>query len=377
MDEKQLEQLSNSSGIPVELLSRTIQARAESSGVTPADILNSWSGGEAIDPNPASKEEVNEVEETANEISVNTNNADDTTEEQLEESVFEESVNQEIASSVAVMLEDIPPPVTISQKIIKSLRYGLGFGVVAGFIQGLIASSYLYDGLILEAETQNLIAEYSPISFVAIISVSTAFFSILNSLNLKKILDSNFEGFGVLTTDRESIYTGAGLGLVFGSSIAFYVINSIGQRIEGILPEDPVINLISVSGALWRIVILSAIIQALVSIISMLLGVPKGLEKYEDLEANKIRSRIVGSIVIPLGSIVVGGIIAVAIAQIFLNFHEYAPLFALIISAAILLFASVMSSAPKIKITRSEVLIASAGVLTLIIIIASVAASQH
>ena len=377
MDEKQLEQLSSSSGIPLELLSRSIQARAESSGITPADILNSWSGGEAIDPIPASKEEVNVVEEATNEIPDNTNNADETTEEQLEETVFEESVNQEIPSSVAVMLEDIPPPVTISQKIIKSLRYGLSFGVVAGFIQGLVASSYLYDGLILEAETQNLIAEYSPISFVAIVSLSTAFFSILNSLNLKKSLDSNFEGFGVLTTDRESIYTGAGLGLVFGSSIAFYVINSIGQRIEGILPEDPVVNLISVSGALWRIVILSAIIQALVSIISMLLGVPKGLEKYEDLEANKIRSRIVGSIVIPLGSIVVGGIIAVAIAQIFLNFHEYAPLFALIISAAILLFASVMSSAPKIKITRSEVLIASAGVLTLIIIIASVAASQH
>ena len=377
MDEKQLEQLSSSSGIPLELLSRSIQARAESSGVTPADILNSWSGGEAIDPIPNSKEEVNEVEEAANETPDNSNNVDETTEEQLEETVFEESINQEIVSSVAVMLEDIPPPVTISQKIIKSLRYGLSFGVVAGFIQGLIASSYLYDGLILEAETQNLIAEYSPIAFVAIVSLSTAFFSILNSLNLKKILDSNFEGFGILTTDRESIYTGAGLGLVFGSSIAFYVINSIGQRIEGILPEDPVINLISVSGALWRIVILSAIIQALVSIISMLLGVPKGLDRYEDLEANKIRSRIVGSIVIPLGSIVVGGIIAVAIAQIFLNFHEYAPLFALIISAAILLFASVMSSAPKIKITRSEVLIASAGVLTLIIIIASVAASQH
>ncbi len=377
MDEKQLEQLSSSSGIPLELLSRSIQARAESSGVTPADILNSWSGGEAIDPIPTSNEEVNEVEEAANETPDNSNNVDETTEEQLEETVFEESINQEIPSSVAVMLEDIPPPVTISQKIIKSLRYGLSFGVVAGFIQGLIASSYLYDGLILEAETQNLIAEYSPIAFVAIVSLSTAFFSILNSLNLKKILDSNFEGFGILTTDRESIYTGAGLGLVFGSSIAFYVINSIGQRIEGILPEDPVINLISVSGALWRIVILSAIIQSLVSIISMLLGVPEGLDRYEDLEANKIRSRIVGSVVIPLGSIVVGGIIAVAIAQIFLNFHEYAPLFALIISAAILLFASVMSSAPKIKITRSEVLIASAGVLTLIIIIASVAASQH
>ena len=334
MDEKQLEQLSSSSGIPLELLSRSIQARAESSGVTPADILNSWSGGEAINPLPVSNEEVDVVEEAANEAISSPNSHGETVEEQLEEPEFEENINQETSSSIAVMVEDIPPPVTISQKIIKSLRYGIGFGVVAGFIQGLIASSYLYDGLILEAETQNLIAEYNPVAFVSIVSLSTAFFSILNSLNLKKILDSNFEGFGVLTTDRESIYTGAGLGLVFGSSTAFYVISSIGQRIEGILPEDPVVNLISVSGALWRIVILSSIIQALVSIISMLLGVPKGLDRYEDLEANKIRSRIVGSIVIPLGSIVVGGIIAVAIAQFFLNFHEYAPLFALIISAA-------------------------------------------
>ena len=123
--------------------------------------------------------------------------------------------------------------------------------------------------------------------------------------------------------------------------------------------------------------ILSTIIQAAISVLSMILGVPKGLESDENTEANKIRNRIVGSIVIPLGAIVVGGVISVAIAQVFLNFHDYAPLFALIISAAILLFASVMSSAPKIKITRNEVLIASAGVITLIIIIASVAASQN
>ena len=71
MDEKQLEQLSSSSGIPLELLSRSIQARAESSGVTPVDILNSWSGGEAIDPLPVSNEEVDVVEEAANEAIIN------------------------------------------------------------------------------------------------------------------------------------------------------------------------------------------------------------------------------------------------------------------------------------------------------------------
>ena len=122
MDEKQLEELSSSSGIPLELLSRSIQARAESSGVSPADILNSWSGGESIDPLPVSKEEVKVIEETVDEVEDSTNNVNDSVEEQVLEPVSEENVNKEYLSSVAVKEEDIPPPVTISQKIIKALK---------------------------------------------------------------------------------------------------------------------------------------------------------------------------------------------------------------------------------------------------------------
>ncbi len=371
MDGQKLEQLSSSSGIPLDLLSRSIQARAEATGVSSDDILNNWSGGDSI-PTPVS--EVTTVEKT--EADVEKQVIENETEEIVEELPLEIQA-EEISAIATVIVDDAPPPVSISQKILKSIKYGLGFGVLAGFIQGLLASSFLYDGLILEAETQKLIAEYSTVSFVLIVSLTTAFIGALNSLNIKKFLETNYEGFGVLTNDRESIYTGVGLGLVFGSSSAFYIVNSVGQTILGILPEDPVTNLISVGGAFWRIVILSTIIQAAISVLSMILGVPKGLESDENTEANKIRNRIVGSIVIPLGAIVVGGVISVAIAQVFLNFHDYAPLFALIISATILLFASVMSSAPKIKITRNEVLIASAGVITLIIIIASVAASQN
>ena len=334
MDGQKLEQLSSSSGIPLDLLSRSIQARAEATGVSSDDILNNWSGGDSI-PTPVS--EVTTVEKT--EADVENQVIENETEEIVEELPLEIQA-EEISAITTVIVDDAPPPVSISQKILKSIKYGLGFGVLAGFIQGLLASSFLYDGLILEAETQKLIAEYSTVSFVLIVSLTTAFIGALNSLNIKKFLETNYEGFGVLTNDRESIYTGVGLGLVFGSSSAFYIVNSVGQTILGILPEDPVTNLISVGGAFWRIVILSTIIQAAISVLSMILGVPKGLESDENTEANKIRNRIVGSIVIPLGAIVVGGVISVAIAQVFLNFHDYAPLFALIISAAILLFAS-------------------------------------
>ena len=375
MDLQKLEQLSNSSGIPLDLLSRSIQARAEAAGVSSDDILNNWSGGEPI---VATNEKVSDTTKVED---VNIEPQQDTSEVHIEEELVKEdtdsnNVAEDITGSTTIVLEQAPPPVPLSQKIFKSLKYGLGYGLIAGFIQGLVTSSYLYDGLILEAETQNLISEYNTVSFVLIISLTTAFLGALNSLNIKKFLERNFLGFGVLTNDKESIYTGVGLGLVFGSSSALFIVNSVGQTIVGILPEDPVVNLISVGSAFWRIVLMSAIIQSLIAILTMILGIPKGLDLDDLIEANKIRNRIVGSIIIPLGSIVVGGIIAVSIAQIFLNFHEYAPLFALIISAAILLFASVMSSAPKIRITRSEVIIASVGVITLIVIIASVAASQ-
>ena len=360
---------------PVDLIQRSAEARAQASGNSTEEILSSWAGEESVTPSeaPVQTQEAPTAESTPQE-----ENSVQTTSQ--EEEIIEDApeVETEVTTVVTQTIqEDVAPPVPMYEKIFKSLKYGLSFGILSGLVQGLLASSYLYDGLILEAETQKLISEYNTISFLFIITATTSLFSIINSLNIKKFLESNFEGYGIHTSDRESIFTGLGLGLIFGSITSFYVINSVGQTIEAILPEDPVINLISVGGAFWRIVILSAVTQSLVSMLSMLLGIPKGLEEFEMSETKKIRERVVGSILIPVVSIIVGGIIAFAIAQVFLNFHEYAPLFALIISSAILIFASVMSSAPKIKITRTEVLIASAGVLVLIIIIASVAASQH
>ena len=198
----------------------------------------------------------------------------------------------------------------------------------------------------------------------------------ISSINLRKILEKNYEGFGILTNDRESLFLGIGLGLIFGSSIGFIITSDIGVTVDAILEDDITTYLIPVIGSFWRIVVFSTISQAIMAAIVIILGIPKGLDIYELQEAYVIRNRVTGSVVIPLGAILFGGLISVLISQVFINFHDYAPLFALIISAAILLFASVMSSAPKIRITRNEVLIAGAGVITLIIIIASVAASQ-
>ena len=178
MDEKLVEQISTSSGIPQMLVSRSAQARAEASGVSTDDVLNSWTGGEAIQASPSTtaepETEVATIEEQSPSFS-----------EEIIEEVEPEITAPSIQTEVLIK-EDLPPPVGIGEKVLKSLKFGLGFGVIAGFVQGLLSSSYLYDGLILEAETQKLIAEYNTLSFVLIISLSTSFLGTLNSLNIKK-----------------------------------------------------------------------------------------------------------------------------------------------------------------------------------------------
>jgi hypothetical protein len=374
MDEKLLEQLSSSSGIPQLLLSRSIQARAEASGTNPNEVLNSWLGGEPIQNSVSVGNENVTVPEVVaeNETPI----LEDSVAEELA-STEEESIESEIVKSTVLTEEKIEPPIELGKKIQKSLKYGSLFGLIVGFLEAIFISSFLFEGLILEAETQNIISQYNSISFLLVITLGFSIFGMLNSINIKKYFETNFSGYSIHSSDRESIITGAGLGLIFGAISAFYIINSVGQTIEAILPEDPIVNLINVRGAFWRVVILSSLVQAIISSLSMILGVPKGLENEEFLEAEKVRKRIIGSVLLPLASIIFGGLIAFGISQVFLNFHELAPLFALIISAAILIFASVISSAPKIKVTKTEFIIAFSGILILIIIIGSIAASQH
>ena len=377
MDEKLVEEISNSTGVPQELVSRSAQARAEANGVDINNILSSWSSGEIVATTPqvdspeAVEEEVLVSETVEEEVLVS---------EAVEgEVLVSEAVEGEVLVSEAVVdtIEEVGPPVNLSTKIIKTIQYGSLFGVVSGFIQAFILSSNLYDGLVLESETLKLIANYEQSRYILNLALTTTFFGVINAVNIKKILDTNFEGFGIKTSDTESVFLGLGLGLMFGSSSGFLITSSIGQVIEGILPEDPTTYLIPVFGSFWRVVFLGIFSHSLIALITMILGVPKGLDVYEQEEADIVRKRITGSIVVPFGAIISGGIVSVFISQVFINFHDYAVLFALIISATILLFASIMSSAPKIKITRNEVLIAGLGILTLIVIIVSVAASQH
>ena len=87
MDLQKLEQLSNSSRIPIDLLSRSIQARAEAAGVSSDDILNNWSGGEPIVVTNEKVSDTTKVED------VNIEPQQDTSEVHIEEELVKEDTD--------------------------------------------------------------------------------------------------------------------------------------------------------------------------------------------------------------------------------------------------------------------------------------------
>ena len=166
MDEKLVEEISNSTGVPQELVSRSAQARAEANGVDINNILSSWSSGEVVATTP----QVDSPEPVVPEAVA-------------EEVVVPEAVAEEVVVPEAVVvdtIEEVGPPVNLSTKIIKTIQYGSLFGVISGFIQAFILSSNLYDGLVLESETLKLIASYEQSRYILNLALTTTFFGVIN-----------------------------------------------------------------------------------------------------------------------------------------------------------------------------------------------------
>jgi cbb3-type cytochrome oxidase cytochrome c subunit len=127
---------------PVDLVQRSAEARAEASGVSVDDVLNSWAGGESVAAS-APKEEAPVVEEAPVEEVVEKVIEEITTEEVAEE-VIEEITTEEVAEEV---IEEI-----VEMKNESSLSFISGVLLVSIF-------TYLFAFAIPKNQATTLVSE--------------------------------------------------------------------------------------------------------------------------------------------------------------------------------------------------------------------------
>ena len=94
---------------PVDLVQRSAEARAQASGVSVDDVLNSWAGGESVAASsaPAAKEEapVEEVKEEAPVEEVKEEAPEEATEELVEEIEAQEVVEEIVEEVIELKKE--------------------------------------------------------------------------------------------------------------------------------------------------------------------------------------------------------------------------------------------------------------------------------
>ena len=127
---------------PEELVQRSAEARAEASGKSVDEVLQSWAGGEAIESSPAAEAPVEEVEETpVEEVIEETPVEEKPVEEAPVEEAFEEAAVEEI-------LEETPVEVKKESSFV--------------FISGVIAIAiftYFFGYLFPKQQSENLVSE--------------------------------------------------------------------------------------------------------------------------------------------------------------------------------------------------------------------------
>ncbi len=127
---------------PEELVQRSAEARAEASGKSVDEVLQSWAGGEAIESSPAAETPVEEVvEEVVEEAPV---------EEVVEETPVEETPVEEVVEEAPVeeVVEEAPVEVKKESSFV--------------FISGVIAIAiftYFFGYLFPKQQSENLVSE--------------------------------------------------------------------------------------------------------------------------------------------------------------------------------------------------------------------------
>ncbi len=128
---------------PEELVQRSAEARAEASGKSVDEVLQSWAGGEAIESSPAAETPVEEAqaEEVVEEAPV---------EEVIEETPVEEAQAEEVVEEAPVeeVIEETPVEVKKESSFV--------------FISGVIAIAiftYFFGYLLPKQQSENLVSE--------------------------------------------------------------------------------------------------------------------------------------------------------------------------------------------------------------------------
>jgi hypothetical protein len=364
--------------VPQPIVERSARARAEATGASYEEVLAAWAGGE--DVASASAPAAEPEPEPAGE-------APEPTGEAPEEAPAAEPAAPavpEFPAAAAMVEADTEPepgvePLSLGERVRMAGKIGAWTGAILGLV-GLVLSSTWLLGLASvtgEEEAYSPAAEVMTSRFLIGVTLVSIVFGVVVAAFSRGAAGWVHRGAGLQGRFSVTVLLGAVLGLVLGLAAGAVMLAGFGEPVEGaevatsVLPIIPAVFVVLLGGALlgW-----------LTSVLVQVIGVPVGVADDDAAEITEVRSRLSAAVSIPVAALVLLALLVLPLGIVFIRSNEMATggaaVLAVFAAGAILGIATLSASRPTMRVTFGEVLVAVAGIATVVLIIFAVIQTQ-
>lgn len=353
-------------GMPTDLVQRSAAARATENGTTVDDVLTAWAGGAPIAVAVPSAEA------------------------QPSEPVVEAPVSEAPPAAVVVLdppvievpaaIEEVPveaepeerlEPVSMGRRIKTAVRVGAWTGAALGLVGFLVAGAFWADTTTAIPDTGPIVQVDATGVLIGAALVSILFGAIVASLS-RTAAASTDPAMQLSESKGSTAWIGAAMGLILGIVAGVLLTAGFGTEIEGgegliQLPVLPTLTVMLVGGA---------ILGAVTSLVPQLFGTPVAVADDDEEEVTEVRKRLGQAVSIPMSAAVILLLLVLPFAYILIQSNELtsggAAIIAVLVASGILGFATLAGGKPEMRITGGDLLVAVAGIGTVLLILLAV-----
>jgi hypothetical protein len=364
--------------VPEPLVQRSAAARATANGTSVDDVLSAWAGGAPVTPSTSAAEPVAEPVTTAATADI----AEAATAEAVETApvpVPEPTLAMAEMPAAAPALFETPEPKTplepipIVRRVRTAVRVGAWNGAGLGLIGFVVAAAWWASTATVSGD-----GPFTPVIQVStngvIIGaalVSVVFGAVSASLSRAAASWAN-QGMQLSNSPGSTAWLGALIGLFLGVIAGAVLTSGFGFPVEGIegvveMPLLPTLGVMLIGGAL---------LGGATAALTQALGVPVSVPADEGDAVDAVKRRLGAAVGIPLTGLIFLVVLVLPFAWTLIQSNHLtsggAAIVGILTASGILAFATLAGGRPNVRLTFGEVMVAVAGIGTVLLFILAV-----